>query len=99
MAEDTGVFLVSRRIGGDFAELDVILRVSRLQNHDAVFRIKMFFHGVERRDRFAAFKADACKNAEALGLNIDFAFLALVGADLMAESVVGADEPFSIPAV
>ena len=43
MAEDTCIFLISWRIRGDFAEIQIILSVGRLQNHDAVFRVEAFF--------------------------------------------------------
>ena len=47
MAEDTCIFLISWRIRGDFAEIQIILGVGRLQNHDAVFRVEALFDGLQ----------------------------------------------------
>ena len=43
VAEDTGIFLVSRRIRGNFTEVQVIFGVGRLQEHNAILCIKLFF--------------------------------------------------------
>jgi len=50
---------------------------------------------------FIAFRAlpSSGQGAEAVGLDEDFSFSAFVGADLCAEVVVGAEEPFAVPAV
>jgi hypothetical protein len=49
--------------------------------------------------RPAVLQPDAGQHAEAVGLDEDLAFLALLGADLGAEVVVGAQEPLAVPAV
>ena len=57
-----------------------------------------FLDGFERPLRLAVIHAHAAHDAVSLGLDEDLAVLALPGADLVAECVVGADEPFTIPA-
>ena len=47
----------------------------------------------------AGLHADAGHHAEALRLDEDLAVLVLVAADLVAERVVGAQEPLAVPAV
>ena len=59
----------------------------------------MLAHGVQRLGCLAVFQADAGQRAEAVRLDEDLAFLALLRADLRAEVVVGAQEPLAIPAV
>ncbi len=99
VAEDAGVLLVSRRVGGDFAEVEVVLRVSRLLHDDAVLGGQMLAGGGQRLGGLAVVEADAGQHAVAVGLDEDLAFLALLGADLGAEVVIGAQEPLAVPAV
>ena len=66
VAENAGIFFVSRRIGGNLAELDMIPCVGGLQDHNAVFGIQILLHGVESPDGLAALHADAGQDAEAL---------------------------------
>ena len=99
MAENAGVFLVTRRIRGDFAHLNVILREGRLLEHDAVFGGEMLVHRVQRPFRLAVLQANAGHDAHALRFDENFALLAHFRADGLAEIIVGAHEPFAVPAV
>ena len=99
VAEDAGVLLVSRRVGGNFAQLQVILLVGGLQKHDAVLGFQIFVDGFKGLFRLAVLHADAGHHAIALAFDEDLAVVALPGADLVTEGVVGADEPFPVPAV
>ena len=99
VAEDAAVFLVSRRIGGNFTQFHMISGICGLQKGDSVFGVENIPDTVECLERFTGLLADACKNAEALGLDIDLTFFALVRTDFVAVCVVSADEPLSVPAV
>ena len=59
----------------------------------------MLARGFQRLGGQAVFEADAGQHAVAVGLDEDLAFFALLGADLGAEVVVGAQEPLAVPAV
>jgi len=52
---------------------------------------------LERLERFAGLFADACKNAEALRLDVDLTFLALFRTNLVAVSIICSDKPFAVP--
>ncbi len=77
----------------------MVLLVGGLKDHDAVLGLEELCGGVESLLGLAGLLADAGHDAEALGLDVDLAVLALVGADLLGVRVVGAEEPFSVPAV
>ena len=99
VAEDTAVFFVSRRIGGNLTKFHMISCVSGFQESNAILGIQDLFYTVESLKRFAGLFADACKNAEALGLNVNLTLFTLVGAYFVAESIVSADKPLSVPAI
>ena len=98
VAEDAAVLLVAGRVGRDLAELQVVAAVGRVEDDDAPRRVEVLLHAVERPDRVALVGADARHRAEALRLDEDPAVLARLRADLVAEVVVGAQEPFAVPA-
>ena len=52
--------------------------ISGFQEGNAILGIQDFFYTVKSLKRFAGLFADACKNAEALGLNEDLALFSLV---------------------
>ena len=99
MAEDTAVLLISRRIGGNLAQLDMISGIGGLVEHDAVFGVQFFLYAVQGFFGFTGLHTDAGQDTEALGLNKDLAFFTFLGTDLVAEGVVGTQEPFAVPAV
>ena len=98
VAEDAGVFLVSGRIAADFAQLQMIAGIGRLQEHDAVFRIEPLFHALQRKRCFAGLFADAGHHAHTLRLNVNLPFLTVFAAHHVSKSVIGAAEPFAVPA-
>ena len=99
MAEDSGIFLISGRIGGNFAKLEVILGVSGLENHDTVFGVQTLLHGIQGALCETFLDADACQYAEALRLNVNLTLAAFLGANLVAVCIVCAEEPLAVPAV
>ena len=99
MAEDTAVFLVSRRVGGNFAQFHMISGISGFQKSNAVFGVQNILNTIERLECLTGLFADACQDAEALGLDVDLTLFALVGSDFITVCVIGADEPLSVPAV
>ena len=99
MAEDTAVFLVSRRVGGNFAQFHMVSGISGFQKSNAVFGVQNILNTIERLECLTGLFADACQDAEALGLDVDLALFALVGSDFITVCVIGADEPLSVPAV
>ena len=99
VAEDAGVLLVAGRVGGDLAQLQVVARVGRLLQHDAVRRGQALGDRLQRRGGLAVVEADAGHDAHALRLDEDLALVVLRRADRLAEVVVGAQEPLAVPAV
>ena len=79
------------------AALTVIVRIGRIQHDDAVARGQMFFHRGQRPLRQAILQADTGHDAHPLRLDEDLALVAFLRADLLAEGVVGAQEPVAIP--
>ena len=77
VAEDTGILFVSRRIGGNFTKIQVIFGVSRLQKNDTVLGFQNIFYGSQSLFGQTLFYADFGKNAEALWLDENLAFLTL----------------------
>ena len=98
VAEDTAVFFVSGRIGGDLAQIQVVMCVARLEDHNAVLGIQVFLDRGQCLLSLAFLYADAGKYAEALRLDEDLAFFAFVRTDDIAVGVISTDEPFAVPA-
>ena len=46
MAENTGNFLISWRIGGNFTKIQIIMGIGRLQNHNAIPGIEVLFYRI-----------------------------------------------------
>ncbi len=69
VTEDTCVFLVSRRVGGNLPKVQVISGISRLVKHNAVLGIQTLFHRIQCFLGKAFLHADSGNNAEALRLN------------------------------
>ncbi len=44
MTENSGIFLVARRIGGYFAILDIIFSKSRVVEHNSIVAVEVFFY-------------------------------------------------------
>ena len=99
MAEDPCIFLVSRRIRRNLSKLDVVLRISRLLQHDAVLGSEMLPHRIERRLRAAVLQANSGQRTIALRLDKDFALFVFLRAYLAPKVVVRADEPLAVPSV
>ena len=99
VAEDAGVLLVPRRIRGDLPQLDAVAGVSGLQQHHAVFGEQPVAHAVEGLTGAAILDTAPGHAADPLGLHVDLPLVALLGPDGVAEEVVGAPEPGSVPAM
>ena len=97
VAEDTGVLLVSRRIAGDLAQIQLVAGVGGLQQHHTVFGVQTLFHTGKCLCGLSALLADARHDAHALRLNKDLTLGALLAADGLAESIVGTAEPCAVP--
>ncbi len=97
MAEDAGVLFVSGRVRGDLTKLDVILGVRGVDQDDAVLGIQPLLDGIEGLNGLARILTDTGHHAVALGLDEDLALITLVAAHLVAEEVVGAQEPLAVP--
>ena len=98
VAENAGIFLVSGGIAGDLAQLQMIAGVGGLQQHDAVLGVKPLFHALHGACGLTALLADAGHDAHALRLDKDLALFAGRAADNMTKGVIGAAEPFAVPA-
>ena len=98
VAEDAAVFLVSARIGGDFAQFDAVGGVGGCEDGGAPIAGQAFLDGLQRLLRLAVIEADAGHHAHALRFDVDLAFGVLMRADLARVGVVGAHEPFAVPA-
>ena len=98
VAEDACVLLVSRRIAGNFAQIQLVAGVGGLVQHHAVWGVQSLLHAPERLRGLPGLPADACHDAHALRLNEDLSLGALPAAHGVAESIVGAPEPCTVPA-
>ena len=99
MAEDTGILFISGRIRGNLTKLDMVSGVSRLEDHDTILGIQLFLYRVQSLFCKTFLNTDTCQNTEALGLNIDLTLFAFLGTNLVAVSIIGTDEPFTVPAI
>ena len=98
VAEHGAILLESGRIGGDFAQLQVVFRIAGSQQFHAVFAQQVFsggFHGLDA----VFFSAHTGQGAEALGLDEDLSFFAFGRAYLVAVGIVGPEEPCAVPAI
>jgi hypothetical protein len=77
VGEHAGVFLVARRIAGDFAELEVVGRVGRILERAAVLGIvEVLVDGLQGLLGATVVLAGAAEDAPGLALDVDLAFLA-----------------------
>ena len=98
MAEDASIFFVSRRIAGNFAQVEAVGGVGGLQQHDTVLGVQPLLHTLQSPRGLSGLLADAGHDAHALRLNKDLALVALLAAHRLAKGIVSAAEPFAVPA-
>ena len=98
MAEDSGIFFVSWRVGRNFTKVQVISGVSRLVKHNTIFGVQALFYRIKSFFCQAFFYTNAGNDTEALRLNENLPLFAFVGANLLRGGVISTKEPFSIPA-
>ena len=99
VAEDAGVLLVARRVRRDLAELEVVRRVGRLQEHDPVRRRQPLADRRERGPRPPVLEPDAGHRHHPLGLDEDLALVVRGGPDRSPDAVVRPPVPGAVPAV
>ena len=95
--EDTGVLLVAARVGGNLTVLDVVLGVCGIVEHKAELRVESLVDCGEGLYIGALLLAHVGHDGEALRLDEDLAFLAILGAHLLAVGVVCTKEPVTVP--
>jgi hypothetical protein len=99
VAENAGVLLIARRVRRDLAQLQVVARVRRLLQDDAVRRGQALAHRIERLPRQAVLIPMPARMQKPCGSMKIFPSAHSLGPDLFAEIVVSAQEPFAVPAV
>ena len=99
VAEDTRIFLVAGGIGGDFSILHNIAGEGWIVEYNTVLAVQAFLYGVQRFFYHAFFQSDACHGAPALRFDEDLSFFVLFGTYLVAEVIVGAQVPVTVPAM
>src|SRR5690606_7619035 len=99
VAEDAGVLLVAGRVGRDLPQLDVVTRVRRLLQDDAVLGGEPLPDAGEGPGGHAVLQPHPGHDAHALGLDEDLPFVVLARPDQVAEVVVGPAEPGAVPGV
>ena len=98
MAEDSCIFLVSRRVRCDLTKFQMISGVRRLQKHDTIFRLEMFLYRIESFFCQTVFFADLCHHTESLRLNKNPALFAFRGTDFASLCIISTEEPLAVPA-
>ena len=98
VTEDTCVLFISRRIGGNFSKVQIILGIGRLKDHNTVFGIQTLFDRIQSLLGKTFFHTDSCHNAEALRFDKDLTFLAFFGTNFFWFCIICTYKPFSIPA-
>ena len=99
VTEDTAVFLVSRRIGADFAKLGMIPGIGRGEQSHAMRCEQTVAHGVQRALGITLLDSYARHDQEALRFDIDLPLFTFPASHLAAVRVIGAQEPLAVPAV
>src|SRR5690606_33122521 len=99
MAENTGIFLVTCGVGRDLSIFYVIFCESGIVQHDAVFAVERFLHGVKDQWLAPVLGAYACHGAEALRLDEYLAFFVFMASNFFAKVVISAHKPLAVPAV
>ena len=82
MAENTGIFFVSRGIRGNLAQVQIVMGVWRLKYGDAVLGIQDLFYRVESLGCKAFLYAYAGEREKALRFDVDLAFFTFMRAYL-----------------
>ena len=93
VAEDARVFLISWRVAGDLAQVEVVAGVGRLLEHDPVTGEQAFLHSLQGLFSVSLRYTDPGHAADPLGFDKDLALFTEVRADLLTCIVVGAKEP------
>ena len=96
VCEDTCVLLVSAGICRDLTVLDVVLCESRIVEYETVLSVEVLVDRVESLDISSLVLTDLGHNCKALRLDEDLALFALLGAHLLAVSVVSSEEPVAV---
>ena len=99
MAEYSGIFLISGRIAAYLTKLQTITCISRSEENDTVFCIKIFLNAFQSFFRFSAVFSYSCHYAHSLRLQEDLSLVTFTASDNMSESVECSSEPFSVPTV
>ena len=97
VTENTGVFLISRRIGGNFSQLYMVAGVGRCEQDDAVPGVKPFLHAFQRFLRLSVIQADSGHDTHSLRLNVDLPLVIHMASDRPAVRVIGTDKPSAVP--
>ena len=99
VGEDSGIFLVACGIGRDFAILHHIFSECGVVEDNAMLAVKIFLDRIERFFDKALFKTDSGHRTPALRLDENLSLFVLMRTNLASEEIVGAEEPFAVPAV
>jgi hypothetical protein len=99
VTKDASIFLVACRVGGNLAKFQVVLRIGGLLKDDAVLGGEMQSRGIQSANGETILQSNPRESAEALRLDKDLPFCALLRADLAARVVISSEEPFAIPAI
>ena len=91
VTEDTCIFFISRWVGGNFSQIQIILGISRLQDHDTVFGIQTLFNRIQSFFRLAVIYTDISKYTESLWFDVNLAFFVFFGSDFFAKCIVGTE--------
>ena len=82
MAENSGIFFVSWRVGRNFTKVQVISGVSRLVKHNTIFGIQALFYRIKSFFCQTFFHANASNDTEALRFNESLTEAIALGHDL-----------------
>ena len=99
VAEDAGVLLVTLRIGGNLPVFDPIAREGGIVEHQAVFAFQHPAGGIQGFVAHSLVGTDAGHRTPALAFDEDFSLIVFFRSYLAAEEIVGAEEPFAVPAI
>ena len=99
VAEDTGIFLVTRRIGGYLAVFYLVAGECWIVQDDTVLTVKVFLHRVKGLVHHSFLCADARHGAPALGFDENLPFFIRLRANGLAVIVICPQEPFAVPSV
>ena len=104
MAEDSGIFLISRRVRRDLPKFYMIGCISRSLQDNAVSGIQAFFHTSERTGSsgrtsiFRNIRADSGHHTHSLWFDKDLAFFADLASYRIGHGIISTQEPVAVPA-